>query len=301
MINWVNFLNFLKEKSQRSIDKLYNGPNSQISNFQLNNQLNLINPFLNVACDTKNEDKNTYIDNDKSQNNDNLTSNNEKNQFDLKQILVSKIGLTNLGLTCYMNSALQILLHTDNLIEKLLDFYNPFFDNITKTFVDLIKDLIFNDYKKECDYIIKSFSPIKFKNKFISLHSNFSSGQHDSIEFIRIFLDDISRDTNKSSSDYKELILLGESKYELSNKYHNYYISRENSIIMDIYYTQMINIFTCKCGKETYSFEKLLDIPLLIIENLKEIQLEELIHDYLKEISVNIDELCSNCKEKKRK
>ena len=146
--------------------------------------------------------------------------------------------------------------------------------------------------------IIKSFSPIKFRNKFISLHSNFSSGQHDSIEFIRIFLDDISRDTNKSSSDYKELILIGESKYELSNKYHNYYISRENSIITDIYYTQIINIFTCKCGKET-SFEKLLDILLLIIENLKEIQLEELIHDYLKEISVNIEELCSNCKEKK--
>ena len=91
-----------------------------------------------------------------------MTSNNEKNQFDLKQILVSKIGLTNLGLTCYMNSALQILLHTDNLIEKLLDFYNPFFDNITKNFLDLIKDLIFNDYKKECDYN-KIFLPHKIQ------------------------------------------------------------------------------------------------------------------------------------------
>ena len=62
----------------------------------------------------------------------------------------------------------------------------------------------------------------------------------------------------------------------------------------------MINIFTCKCGKETYSFEKLLDIPLLIIENLKEIALEDLIDNYLKKISVNIDDICKNCKKKEK-
>ena len=31
-----------------------------------------------------------------------------------------------------MNSALQIILHTEKLIEKILDFNNPFIDNITK-------------------------------------------------------------------------------------------------------------------------------------------------------------------------
>ena len=33
--------------------------------------------------------------------------------------LVSKIGLTNLLLKCYMNRALQIILHTDKLIDKI--------------------------------------------------------------------------------------------------------------------------------------------------------------------------------------
>ena len=44
-----------------------------------------------------------------------------------------------------MNSALQILLPTGKLIEKILDFKNPFIDNITKNFIDLIKDLEIND------------------------------------------------------------------------------------------------------------------------------------------------------------
>ena len=68
-----------------------------------------------------------------------------------------------------MNSALQILLHTDKLIEKILDFKNPFIDNITKNFIDLIKDLVINYYKQENDYIIKSFSPTKFRNKYLLL------------------------------------------------------------------------------------------------------------------------------------
>ena len=69
------------------------------------------------------------------------------------------------------------------------------------------------------------------------MHSNFNSGQQDSIKFIRIFLDDISRDTNKLTSNYKELELTGENKYELSFKFRNYYLSRENSIITDILFS----------------------------------------------------------------
>ena len=102
-----------------------------------------------------------------------------------------------------MNSALQIILPTDKLIKKILAFNNPFIDNIIKNFIDLIKDLLINDNKQENDYIIKSFSPTKFRNKFIFMYSYCNSGKHDSIEFIKIFLEDISRDTNKSSANNK--------------------------------------------------------------------------------------------------
>ena len=58
----------------------------------------------------------------------------------------------------------------------------------------------------ENKYIIKSYSSIEFLNTFYNLHSLFRDGQQDAIEFIRIFLSDISNETNISSTSYKEFL-----------------------------------------------------------------------------------------------
>ena len=55
----------------------------------------------------------------------------------------------------------------------------------------------------------------------------------------------------------------------------------------------MINIFKCKSFCESYSFQKLLDIPLLIPKN---IQLLDLL---IKEIKVDLKQHCKKCEEKK--
>ena len=88
-----------------------------------------------------------------------------------------------------MNSSLQM--HIDIFIEKIIQFKNPFIDNLTNKFIDLVDDIISIEFNNKNEYILESFSPVQFRKKFIDLHSNFSSGQQDSIEFIRIFLDDI--------------------------------------------------------------------------------------------------------------
>ena len=62
----------------------------------------------------------------------------------------------------------------------------------------------------------------------------------------------------------------------------------------------MINIFTCKCWNETYSFQKILDIPLLINNNQNEIKIGALINNFLKEILVDLNDCCSNCKKIKK-
>ena len=74
---------------------------------------------------------------------------------------------------------------------------------------------------------------------------------------------------------------------------------RENSIIMDLFYTYLINIFTCKKGCESYSFQKLLDIPLLMPNNIREINLYNLIEMFNDETRVDLDIICKKCKKKK--
>ena len=100
---------------------------------------------------------------------------------------------------------------------------------------------------------------------------------------------------NQNISAYKELTTEGKSKEEQSKEYHNFFLSRENSIIVDIFYNQMMNIFTCACGFESYSFQKLLDIPLLLPNKTIQIDLSSLIKEYFKEEELDWSTKCERC------
>ena len=63
---------------------------------------------------------------------------------------------------------------------------------------------------------------------------------------------------------------------------------------------QMIKIFVCKCGPESYFFQKILDIPLLLPNDNKDISLNEFIKIYLKSVKVNLDDECEKCKKKEQ-
>ena len=306
LTNWVNFINFLKEESQRSITKLYNATTTNLKNHPFEEQLIIKNPFSNI-----NSKKNILpdIDNDKNKNNiitaDNIKMNTEEkykgNYLLIKECINSRIGLNNLGKTCYINSSLQIFLHYEKLIEGLLNSRNPFTSNISNYFINIAEELIKIEKNEKNRYLINAYSPEVFINEFLKLHPTFRTQQQDATEFIQFFLDDISKETNRNKiiPKYKELDFGDKPKYIQSKEYDEYFLSRENSIITDLFYTQIINIFTCHCGKETYSFQKLLDIPLLIPSDKKEIDIYSLIDKFLSEITVNIKEECLNCKKMK--
>ena len=225
----------------------------------------------------------------------------------------SLVGFNNLGATCYMNSALQNIIHCKSFIDKIKAFLNTTtIDSqnkiITNSFLNLCNSLI--DFKnKETNkylsytYSLNSISPSNFKSNFCLKHKDYNRGQHDSIEFLRTLLDDMSKEINinQNISAYKELNTEGKSKEDQSKEYHNFFKSRENSIIVDIFYNQIINIFTCSCGFESYSFQKLLDIPLLLPNKNYKIDLSSLINEYFKKEVLEWSTKCEKCQTPKLK
>ena len=64
----------------------------------------------------------------------------------------------------------------------------------------------------------------------------------------------------------------------------NFFSKRKSSFIIKWFYTQLINIYTCDYGEETYSFQKILDIPLLLPLSNGEYSLSTIIKNNFKGI-----------------
>lgn len=211
----------------------------------------------------------------------------------IKAICGSLVGLNNLGNICYMSAALQILIHCPPFITELKNCHPT--NKISKTFLTMCYEMAKN---------IKSFSPIEMKKVFEENHHDYVGyKQHDSMEYFRLLLDDISKENNIVNEEeikkvkYEELSTKNKSKYEINRDYDLLYRKRENSFVINLFYPQLINTFQCKCGYISYSFEKIIDIPLLLI-NEKNLSLEKLLDHYFSEENFKWESNCENCKKK---
>jgi ubiquitin C-terminal hydrolase len=100
----------------------------------------------------------------------------------------------------------------------------------------------------------------------------------------------------KKTPPYKEMSFK-ESKNVCDKMFDEEFRKRENSLVMDTFYGQLINIFKCKCGLETYSFEKILDMPLLLPKD-NNTTIEKLLDEYFIEEEIHFETPCESCKKK---
>ena len=205
-----------------------------------------------------------------------------------------KVGLCNMGNTCYMNSALQCLSNTEDLTKYfLLHYFKSEINNgsslsskgiISKSYYNLINSL-WNDNNKQ-------FLPKEFRITFCKKTKLFMTGeQQDSQEFLLALLDNLHEDLNRiTNKKYMELQeqQKGESDLDASNRWWNYHKSRDNSIIVDLFHGQFKStIRCCLCDNSSTSYDTFMSLGLPIPTRKTRTQIKLLTQD-LNFIDLNI-------------
>ena len=197
----------------------------------------------------------------------------EINEEEIKAKNKGIVGLYNLGNTCYMNCSLQSLFHTKDLTKYFLNNYfqneinldSKFGSNgvLLKAYTDLINLMWHSE-----NVII---NPYFFRIAFCSIENKFLNNyQQDAMEFISYLLNYFHEDLNRihekpyiemKSQDEKETDIQG------SERFNNYHLKRENSIIIDLFNGQFQNVVQCrKCLIENITYEPFNSITLPIPE-----------------------------------
>ncbi|XP_026189028.1 ubiquitin carboxyl-terminal hydrolase 11 [Mastacembelus armatus] len=179
-------------------------------------------------------------------------------------------GLTNLGNTCFMNSALQCLSNTPPLTEYFLqssyleelNFTNPLGmkGEIAEAYADVIKQMWSGRHY--------SVVPRVFKTKVGHFASQFLGyQQHDSQELLSFLLDGLHEDLNRVKN--KEYIELrdadGRPDQEVAEEAWRNHRRRNDSVIVDTFHGLFKSTLVCpECHKVSVTFDPFcyLSVPL---------------------------------------
>ena len=181
---------------------------------------------------------------------------------------VGVTGLTNLGNTCFMNSALQCLSNTPVLCEYFLsDSYKR---HVNKTNPLGMKGQIAEQFatllKRIWKGTVSSFSPSDMKSVISKYAPQFSGyRQHDSQEFLAFLLDGLHEDLNRvQKKPYVEVIESNDRADEVvSVEAWEGHLKRNQSIIVDLFQAQLKSKLTCPlCSKVSITFDPFMFLSL---------------------------------------
>ncbi|CAI0374597.1 unnamed protein product [Linum tenue] len=180
---------------------------------------------------------------------------------------VGLTGLQNLGNTCFMNSAIQCLVHTPEFAKYFREDYhqeinwqNPFgmVGELALAFGDLLRKLWAPGRTP--------IAPRPFKAKLARFAPQFSGyNQHDSQELLAFLLDGLHEDLNrvKQKPYIKSRDADGRPDEEVADEYWANHIARNDSIIVDVCQGQYKSTLVCPvCNKISVTFDPFMYLSL---------------------------------------
>ena len=188
-------------------------------------------------------------------------------------------GLKNLGNSSYLNSIIQCLSNTPELMYY---YVSGLYKKDIKSSESKKKGAVSGKLSKEFADLLgkmwidnkKVANPQDFKYSLCDLTNIFNNNnQHDSSELLIFLLnylqDEINKDKSKGNNSFYEPPKKdSESDISASQRFWNLFKKKNNSIITDLFYGQLRNVTRClSCGHSITTFEifnvLFIDIPIL--------------------------------------
>ncbi|CAN6311507.1 unnamed protein product [Urochloa humidicola] len=176
-------------------------------------------------------------------------------------------GLHNLGNTCFMNSAIQSLVHTPPLVEYFMEDYSREINTENPLGLQGELAIAFGELlRKLWSSGRTSVAPRAFKSKLSRFAPQFSGyNQHDSQELLAFLLDGLHEDLNRvKKKPYIEAKDAdGRPDDEFAEECWNYHKARNDSIIVDKFQGQYKSTLVCPvCDKISVTFDPFMYLSL---------------------------------------
>ena len=245
----------------------YNLNNLEINRKEIKNDINnnsskeIINNRRQMSMDIPKNDFFNKLNNNEDEYNLDYQTNSHKIRDNF--VFPPKIGLQNIGATCYMNATLQCFCHIEKFVnyfkysKHVISMVRSNKNNLTSSFKLLIEKLWPNNYNES--YSQKDYAPEEFKNKISKMNPLFEGvSANDAKDLVNFIIMTLHQELNKAkkSNNNNNIILDQRNQQTMFNYFiHNFKLENQ-SIISDLFYGVNCNITQCcNCNANIYNYQ----------------------------------------------